>query len=163
MPQPWGERPIEEARLLNPAFGALLISRSVDGYVNRAKSNMPLIYAFLIMPLVLHEGTRGRLPSQASASFITWTGQNADEVAVMPLRIRRLLPISREALLFAIGHGAMRLRVGGLEIGDRRLSKSAKLGTQETDECLAKSALLGRWLAGAGTQATILATWGMRP
>ena len=52
--RPWTTRPREEANLLNPPFCSLLLTLATEHYERTAKVNMPYVYAFLVLPIVLH-------------------------------------------------------------------------------------------------------------
>jgi hypothetical protein len=162
---PWRERPPEEASNLNPAFCGELIYRASAEYF-RAKRT-PLLFgtSFLILPIVLHQPTRDRLPGNASAAFVGWIAENGDILAELPNRARRLVPITREAILFLLQNRVAEIRDGGITAGRKPIAASAKppQTTQETSDARRAAALLGRWFAAQGTQASILPTFGVTP
>jgi hypothetical protein len=69
--------------------------------------------------------------------------------------------------MFAIAHGALAVgEGGGLMLGKNKVStteKRTELFTSEARECVDRAGFLGRWLATAGSPATILAAWGVVP
>jgi hypothetical protein len=159
------ERPIEEAALLNPAFGALLIARTVADYQKQSGEGLPYPVAFLILPAVLHSETRDALPATTNAIMYNWLADNAALMAAFPERTRRMIGISKECILFALVHRKLALRAALLVPGDKRypVGTQTDAATQETRDCLRGAGFLGRWLANAGTTTTILASWGVRP
>jgi len=65
--------------------------------------------------------------------------------------------------MFAVAHGALAVEEnGGLVIGKNRVpatERKTELFTSEARACLDRAGFLGRWLATAGTPATILSAW----
>ncbi|HFZ1748297.1 TPA: three component ABC system middle component [Klebsiella oxytoca] len=167
MIQPWTSRPIEESYLFNPAFCVLLIAGASSEFTKKTGRPLPFALAFLILPIVLHKKTRQTLPSTTVTSFLTWIQDNKDMLINFSERVRRLNAVTRESLLFGSGHGALLLTEdGGIKKGGKILSPTEKcipLLTEEARECIERAAFLGRWLAGAGTIATIYAAWGITP
>lgn len=162
---PWTERPAEEARIFNPAFCGELIGRTVGEYHRTRQAALSLATAFLVLPLTLHGPTREALPGRANTAFAGWVAERASLLAELPERARRLRPISREALLFALRHQFLALQEGGLAPGPKPLRLKARLAASTDDVNAARSAasLLGRWFAGQGSQTSILQGMGIAP
>jgi hypothetical protein len=165
-PSTWRERPRDQANLFNPAFLAVLIERCAYGHRERSGEGIPWPLVFIALPVVLHRETREDLPKAVTSSMAAWTGSHALLVARLPERARALQPYVREALLFALAHGLVRLE------GDRLLSRNlARPGeeqpwrepTEDFRSCATKAAFFGRWCAVAGLPATVFALWGVRP
>jgi hypothetical protein len=129
----WVDRPSEEARNLNPAFCAELISRAVGELHRNRQTPLSIAVAFLVLPLTLHKPTRDALPGRASAAFATWIAENGPLLAELPGRVNRLRPISREALLFAIRYRLLAIHDGGLVPGSTpvRLTSSPRPSTDD--------------------------------
>jgi hypothetical protein len=100
--QPWSKRAIEEANLFNPAFCATLLAKAVDEYAKKAGRQFPFALAFLILPIVLHQGTRAALPGSTITSLLPWIQENREQLVDFALRVQRLREIMREAILFAV-------------------------------------------------------------
>jgi hypothetical protein len=162
---PWTLRPVEEASLFNPAFGSLLLAKATADFHKQIGEGLPYPLAFLILPVVLHSDTRDALPVTTRAVMHNWIGEHASLLAGFPERTRRTVPITREAVLFALLHQKLTVSAGRFSPGRRPYRTNATLAdtTAETERCLRAAALLGRWLATAGTAATILTSWGVRP
>ena len=162
---PWTERPAEEARILNPAFCAELIGRTVQEYHGTRPEALGMVTTFLVLPLTLHRPTREALPRRANKVFVGWVAENAALLAELPERTRRLRPISREALLFALRHRLLALEGGGLLPGTDPVPRAARLNASTDDVKAAQraAALLGRWFAGQSAQTTILQAMGVAP
>lgn len=161
----WSERPAEEARIFNPAFCGELIGRTVCEYHRTRQSALSLVTAFLILPLTLHRPTRDALPGRANTAFAGWIAENSALLAELPDRARRLRPVSREALLFAVRHKLLAVEGGGLVPGAKPVRVNARPGVTTDDVNALRSAagLLGRWFGGQATQTSILQGMGVAP
>lgn len=162
---PWAERPAEEARIFNPAFCGELIGRAVCEYHRASQAVLSIATSFLILPLTLHKRTRDSLPGRANTAFAGWIAEHAALLAELPARTRRLRPITREALLFAVHHQLLVANGGGLAPGARpvRLNARPAVTTDEVNEARSAASLLGRWFASQTTQASILQGMGVAP
>jgi Family of unknown function (DUF6521) len=161
----WNERPSEEARNLNPAFCGELIFRAVSDYRKLKPQPFSFALSFLILPIALHKTTRDQLPGRASTAFVGWLADNGPFLAQLPDRVLRLVPVSREALLFSIQHNALRIEDGGLVPGAKPIRLTEKLSqtTDDVAEARGAAALLGRWFANQGTASSILQGLGVSP
>src|SRR5712692_2836844 len=99
---PWANRPLEEANNLNPAFCGELIFRSVADFHRTKQAPLPLPLSFVILPMVLHHRMREELPGNASAAFVAWAAEHGASLAELPERTTRLIPITRESLMFLL-------------------------------------------------------------
>lgn len=162
---PWRERPVEEARLFNPAFCGELIGRTIWEFHQSRQMALNMVLAFLVLPLTLHETTRQELPKMANAAFAGWVANHATLLAEFPARVRRLQPVSREALLFAIKHQVITLEADGFVPGTKPIRNNAKpeVTSNEVDGIRRAARLLGRWFAAQGTQTSILIGMGITP
>ena len=162
---PWAQRPVEEARVFNPAFCGELIGRTVGEYHRTRQAALSMVTAFLVLPLVLHRPTREALPRRADTAYGGWVARHSALLAELPGRTRRLRPISRESLLFAVRHQLLLFEGGGLLPGAKPVRLPTRLAVSTDDVNAARSAagLLGRWFAGQGTQASILRGMGVAP
>lgn len=160
----WAERPVEEARIFNPAFCGELIGRTVCEYYRTRQAALSMVTAFLVLPLTLHRPMREALPGRANAAFAGWVAEHAALLAELPERARHLRPVSREALLFALRHQLLALGGGGLVPGEKPFHPSARLAvtTDEVDAARSAAGLLGRWFANQGTT-SILQGMGVAP
>lgn len=165
--QPWPARVVEEANLFNPAFCATLMAKAADEFAKKGAKPLPFALAFLILPIVLHHGTRSALPGSTVTSLLPWIQDNRDQLVNFAQRVQRLRPITREALLFGAQHQTLILTADGdVAVGPKRQSATERrtgLFTDEARECVDRAGFLGRWLSTAGTTATIYAAWGVAP
>lgn len=160
----WRDRPQEEAAHFNPAFCGELLARTINEFRKQAGGPLPLAYAFLIPPLVLHPAARRALPGRANTAFASWAGDNADTLSTLADRTLRLRPVTREALLFVTQIGAVDIGADGLTIGKRplRLTSKPSVTTPDADEMRRAAGMLGRWFGNQADSAAVLQTMGVR-
>jgi hypothetical protein len=154
------------AHLLNPAFLAAVLARTVSGYRAQRTEPMPWLLGFLVAPLVLHGSTRERLPRAVTTPLAAWLTANPDLRVGFADRMSALLPFVREGLVFALAHKAITLASHGtLDIGTG--FHFAKLIPEATDssenDCLTRATFAGKWLARAGSATTAFTLFGVRP
>lgn len=160
---PWHQRPPEAASLLNPAFCALVLRAASAGFERKKSQGMPLALSYLILPIILHPRTRATLPSSANAKHTIWLSRYPEARIGFSRRARGLVPFTREAILFALQHQAMKLDdSGSLSANERSPAHPVAPGTEVAD-CIAKAGLLGRWFADIQDVVTIFVLWGVRP
>lgn len=163
----WEDRSSEEANLFNPAFCASLLAKTVDEYFKKTTTGMPFALGALVLPIVLHRATREALPQTILTSLHPWIQGNKEHLVDFSLRVQRLNPITREAVMFGMSHKTLMLDdLGSIRVGENYKSvtdKRAPLFTIEAKECVERAGFVGRWFAAAGTTATIFAAWGVVP
>lgn len=163
----WSERVVEEANLLNPAFGAVLLAEAAAHYDDKARRGLPFALVFLILPIVLHENTRRSLPKTTLTALLPWVQEHRESLVGFSDRVRQLQGVSREALLFGLQTEVLRIDEQGLvKIGSRRktvTSKRAPYFTDEVNECVERCGFLGRWFAAAGPITNIFSAWSVAP
>jgi hypothetical protein len=161
------ERSPEEANLFNPAFCGALVVKAVENFTKNAGDGLPFSLAFLILPIVLHRETRQSLPRTTITSLLAWIEDHQHQLVGFPDRVRRLRPITQEAVMFGLAHEALRVSESGLIIlGSTRVVTTERtmiLFTEEARDCIDRSGFVGRWFAKAGSPSTIMAIWGVAP
>src|SRR5215204_450597 len=95
--QPWAARVIEEANLFNPAFCATVLAKAADEFAKKANRPLPFALAFLILPIVLHHGTRSALPGSTVTSLLPWLVRAPFPAERRPDLRRPTQPSSRRA------------------------------------------------------------------
>jgi Family of unknown function (DUF6521) len=165
--QTWPSRVVEEANLFNPAFCTSLIAKAADEFYKKANRGLPFALGFVILPIVLHHGTRAALPSTTVTSLLPWIQDNREQLVDFSVRVQRLRGIVKEAVLFGLQHETLILSERGeLRVGPKRISATERrtgLFTDEARECVDRAGFIGRWFANAGSTATIFAAWGISP
>lgn len=159
----WSDRPIEIANLLNPAFGAIVLRDAVIAFAKATEASMPYAVTFLILPLALHPATRDALPKKTNALLHAWLEQHTALQADALQRVRRMVPYTRESLLFALQHQLLKVdAVGGLVNARARMKDPFP---QESDPaaCRRAATFLGSWFGRVSEPSVLFSLWGMRP
>ncbi len=162
----WRERPEEVANLLNPAFCCVVLTSSMVGYQTEDEAGIPFPLAFMVLPIVLHRGTRESLPRTARTSMALWLRENAEARLEFPERVIALSPHVREAVLFGTIHAAFTVQPTGriqTPVGNNDVEHFLTRLHDEARNCVQRARFVGKWLASAGTPQTVLALWGIRP
>ncbi len=162
----WTERPHEEANLLNPAFCCLGMTAAIAGYQADANRGLPLGLAFMILPITLHKPTRDLLPRDRRTSLPMWIQVNASARVLFHERLVSLKPFAREAILFGCSRAWFAMQEDASLTTDRTeaaLRRSYQSLEAEPKDCVIKAIFVGKWLAAAGSPATVMALWGIQP
>lgn len=162
----WNERSQIVANLLNPAFSGLMIRRAVGGYESVHPKGMPFALAPLVLPLVLHPGTRKALPANIRTTFPTWLQERRELLIDFPERIKELIPYTKESIIFSVHRNAIVLdELNFLHEGTAMMKGKTKFPqlSPEIGECWRRSEFVGRWLAYAGSVETVYALLGISP
>jgi hypothetical protein len=160
----WSERPVEVANLLNPPFMGLLLRQAVDGYLAEKGEGMPYSITFLILPILLHQRTRAALPRAITTPMHAWLQQYPQVRIGFADRARELLPYTKEALMFAMQLGVLAIDQDGHVVPGSKRTRNPGWGRESgMDDFRTKPTFVGRWLAHAGSAATVFTMWGVRP
>jgi hypothetical protein len=157
----WDHRPLEEARLFNPAFMLTLLAGATADYESVAEEGMPWLLAFLVPPLALAERTRDALPSSTHAHFANWISAHPDIRFEFGARARSLTALTQEALRLGVRTGV--LEFDGPRLRARSRPGKAQLTSAEVTECVKASRLIGRWFASRHGTTTIYGLLGVMP
>jgi hypothetical protein len=162
---PWNERPLEHARLLNPAFLSMLLWGCARGYSLEANANQPFALSFLVAPVVLHKSTRESLPTTTRTSLVGWLGENPQVLVGFFQRAKSLIPLVKEALLFASNGRLIRVEDARVVAGNRprSMARFEREATDEVRACIKKAEFMGKWFAFSGEYTTVMALWGVAP
>ena len=164
----WSKRTREEHGLLNPSFCSILIWHAAFGHITGSaiSASLALEEAFLVLPIVLHEETRRVLPKTTATSLAVWVTEHPIEKALLPSTATRLVPFTREALLFGERYGIFNLTNSTISPNDSWESKvrgSVNKATEEVLNCAKRAEFVGRWFARSGSPSTVLSILGVRP
>ncbi|MEM6410158.1 MAG: three component ABC system middle component [Pseudomonadota bacterium] len=167
MTKPWAERPPEVANLFNPAFMGSLTYEYVKAHVKAKETDAPLTYLLVASTAVLHRPTRGRLPGTTITSLPSWSLANEDLLVGFANRQRGIRPYVLEGLRLALRASALKMGEGhGLALGERKVGFGARYlreATAEAKDIVDRMRFAARWFARSGSEATVLATWRVRP
>lgn len=162
--RPWNQRPREIAYLFNPAFCALVLREVVSGFVEEVPTGMSYPLLFLVLPIVLHKATREALPRSVATKMHPWIQEHEEARIGFARRCAGLAPYTREAVLFACLEGLLAFSAGGMLVAPRKRLPRTDWGSDfDCTVCMERARFVGRWLATAGDNATVLAMWGVRP
>lgn len=160
----WEKRSTEVANLLNPAFCAMVIKDAVTEYSSIQPDGMSYVLSFLILPIALHTSTRTALPTKIRQPLYEWLDKHPQSKVDFAARVRRLVPFTRESIIFAAQKGFLTIAING-NLQSSRLSPrpSSWIADAETHKCLDAAQFLGRWFASTGDISTVFRLWGVRP
>jgi hypothetical protein len=163
----WLKRSAETRNLLNPSFCSILLWSAARGYAEQSqKRTLPFEIAFLILPIVLHRGTRELLPRTPRTSLAVWLDENPLVRAHITERARLLVPFTRETLMFGGLYGVLKFSgrdVIGPKEWHKKISETINGCSAEVKECIKKAEFIGKWFAKTGTATTIMALLGVKP
>lgn len=162
---PWSNRPIEQARLLNPAFLGALMWSCAEGYYSINQQGIPYPLLFVAMPVVLHKPTRASLPKSIRTSLAAWLGENTQVHVHFIERATSLVPVVKEGLLFSVNGQLLSLTSSQIMAAPRPRSMARFLreSSDEVRDCMEKAKFVGRWFASSGDYTTVMALWGVMP
>ncbi|ADG18189.1 conserved hypothetical protein [Paraburkholderia atlantica] len=158
----------EYRALFNPAFCAVLLREASLSAERTAKvrgtESFSFCASFLILPAVLHEPIRRKLPKTVATSFATWLSSNPLLRSQFVSLAGITKEITRQGMLFGVSHGALSIEAGRLTpSGSMKLQlPEYESGATEMGECVRAAQFMGRWLPSAGNTTTVLALLGMR-
>ena len=160
-------RPVEEAHLLNPAFMSSLAFEFSRSFYNAKRVVVPLSLLPIAGSAVLHAPTRDRLPRKTVTKLSSWMIENQDIRIGFAERTQGLLPYIRAGVRFGLNANALHLqdfshlahrgRKGGYP------ESVLEASTADIRHIVERTRFLGRWFAASGSEATILAIWGVQP
>ncbi len=164
---PWEERPIEEANLLNPAFMCALIIEFLKDYSKVQPNGAPITIVTVAMATVLHRDSRERLPNRIITSLYSWLQDNEDILIDFSVRSKNVLPYIKEAIMFGMATETLSNGKGhNISLGIKKISLTKNFLEQTTSEIKSifdRVKFIGRWLSNSGTESSILAAWGIKP
>lgn len=161
----WASRPREAAFLLNPGYCAAVLRLASDGYAKQDSAGMPFALAFLVLPTVLHGPTRNELPRSHRTSLAAWLEEHTILRVSAATRIQALVSVTQESILFGANHGLYSVASARITPATRRLKipSAVRGATSETADVFKRAPWVGAWFAKAGSPATVLALWGVKP
>jgi len=158
----WEKRPIEIAHLLNPAFCGELLRRSIRAHNSAGPRQFPFPLLFLVLPIVLHRGTRESITANTKEQMHVWLQNHQNARIGFAERAREIVPVTREAVAFLLQTEAIAVDDrAGVRL-TRYVSRTIPVN-QEITDCYKKAEIVGRWFARAGAPSAIYTMWGVRP
>jgi len=158
----WRNRPEITANLINPAFCSEIIRECIGAFKGEINEPLPFSLAVLILPLVLNNRIRERMPKSKSNTIHAWINENEDLKIGLPKLITSFLPFSRESIMFGIAHNSFSIdEYGSLDLKTRK--GKLKLDDPEIKSCISKSVILGKLFSKSGNSLTIYSILGIKP
>lgn len=162
--QPWDQRPIEVANLLNPAFCGEILRQCIRSYQHTMKQPFPYPLVFLVLPIILHRRTRELLSPRQKLPLHVWLQSHSEVKIGFRERTAELIPITTEAIIFLLQVEALRLDdQAHLEVLPYKKTIIEGQSESEIADYYRKAIMVGRWFARSGTATTIYAMWGVKP
>jgi len=162
----WTARSPEERALLNPGFCSCLLWHAATGYQAAVQAPLPFDLTFVVLPIVLHRQTRESLPRTTRTSLVVWIDEHPLARSLVADRARRLVPFTKEALVFGGMYGLLNLTsvmvIANTE-WKRRIIADLRTSSDEVRDCSKRAEFVGKWLAGSGSSGTVMAILGIRP
>jgi hypothetical protein len=161
----WSDRPIEQARLLNPAFLAVLLWSFAEGYSSVAEQGIPYALTFVAMPITLHKSTREILPRTTRTNLAAWLGQNPQVHVRFAERATSLVPLVKEGIIFGANGHLLEVSASSIIAMARPRSMTSFLSqtSEEVRDCMKQAKFVGKWFASSGDYTTIMALLGVTP
>ncbi len=162
----WDVRPIEEANLLNPAFCSLTLTAAIIGFYFQSQKNMPFLMSYLILPIILHQDTRSKLPKRVNTLFAPWIINNYELRINFAERVISTKPFTNEAILMGFNKNLIKIDKDFSiysPLPQHYIKNLEKRLDNEISEIIHKSYFVGRWLALSGSTETIMTLLGVRP
>jgi hypothetical protein len=167
MREHWRAHAREESFLFNPAFLGSLLTDFVREFSKAKSAPCPATLAFLAVGVSLHRLTRQKLPGTTATALYEWLQDHQDVLVDLPRRMRGLTPFLREALLFALHQNTLMFETGHCLATENKKGHFTpsvlESSTTEMTEIVQRTRFLARWFAKSGSEASILAAWGLRP
>lgn len=154
----------EQLALFNPALVAWTLWHSIDQFQHNSPGRgYPVPYAFLNTPLIFDPGLRDALPGASTTPLAEWTGERGDSLARLHRILPSFAPFTRKGILLATTSGLVALDRVNFELATSRRARKLDQESEDMNDMRKKARLVGRWLASAGSQETVLAFWGVHP
>jgi len=125
----WQNRPFEIRNLLNPYFCTTLIWESVDGFCEEKKDGMSFSLAFLVLPFILHNDIREKLPDRKNTNTkLNWVEKISKETFIrIPTYCHNFAPYTRESIILGTQQQLLFVNDKGLLQSSNTLSKQEEL------------------------------------
>lgn len=163
----WNNRSKEVANLLNPAFCCVALTTSIINYSNAKNIGMPVILAYIILPVLLNDKSRNELPKRTNTSLASWLDDHFNIRLILQEMIIPYKPYVKESILFGLVHDWLFLtNTGELKssLNKNKINKIIENNYKgDTKDFFIRSRFLGKWFALSGTTETVMALWGVKP
>ncbi|WDF47429.1 DUF6521 family protein [Chryseobacterium sp. KACC 21268] len=160
----WDDRNTIVANLFNPAFCGEVIRVVAKEYNKHTNTVFPYEFAFLILPILLHQETRVRMPRSVRTYFFVWVEDNDDLFYDFSKRTKGMVKYTKEALLFLLLYKKIVLdENGGIVTSQERVIKIDNVDHLELNHILQKAQMLGKWLSASSDVKSIYSFFRITP
>lgn len=136
--------------LVNPVFCALIIRAACEAYYAERDEALPLVLAYLVLPLTLPFEIRSKLPRTKTAYLRNWVQIDSAFSSNIHRFAVGFKTVTRKAIVAGVSSGLMLVdRNGSLEAV--AMKKKPKWEATEEADILKKAAFVGRWFSGYST------------
>jgi hypothetical protein len=159
----WIERSDELACLFNPAFCGTLLFHSARNYSKESGAGMLFSLSSLVLPLTLNCRLRAALPRTIRTPFDVWCRREGHIRIGLADRIRALLPITKESIVFLGQQDLLTITDGTISTRPKAPRGLGKFGDldDEISDCFTKARVLGIMIARVGDEAGVLMPLGL--
>lgn len=160
----WHTQPYDVANVYNPAFIGELLRMCAAGYADDSGEGMPLVLAFVALPLLLYKDSRSSLMAKRYRYFRTWLDETPEVRVALAERARELRTFVQLGVAFALQHQAIRLDGEG-ELHAQPRAKPTRKGIRppKDAEHFKAAYALGRLLRQGGQLHNVFIALGVRP
>ncbi|WP_337043675.1 three component ABC system middle component [Emticicia sp. 17c] len=144
----WEERNPIVANLFNPAFCGEVLRVAISNYNKNSSTNFPFAFSFIILPILLHEETRNKMPKTTKTYLFVWVEENDNLFFDFAIRARSMVKYTKEAISFLLMYEKININEDGEIIAnDKRNTPIVSEDYAEYNNILKKAEMLGKWLA----------------
>lgn len=135
----------EALALFNPPLSAVAIAWAARECRREGGLELPFPFAFLILPMALHEPTRDSVLASPRLSFGTWAQRNQRLIDSFPRRAFVMIEPTRRSLRFGVRFDFLEISAGGVSAGAR--IPSLANASEEAQGSIKASQTIGKWLS----------------
>lgn len=155
--------PSEVSALFNPAYLAILATRTVEGYRRETGSGTPLPVAIVSVAMSLDRDVVASLTMNIRSHVGAWKYGNPRAFARIPRLCESHSGKIRSGIIFALHHRLLTVDDGYLELGSTTIRKNLAGFSDDVAGSQRAANYLGRWFSSGGSPATLLSLLGVRP
>ncbi len=162
----WQDRTLETSASFNPAFVGAVAVEFVKSYQKSVASPPPYSLLFCAAPMALSKDLRTILPPTIRTGLFSWLERTPHALVGFSEKAQSLVPYVKEGIIFACYNKVLAFDDGRICLGEKRMSlPTAHLDsvTFEVRDIFKTATMLGKWMAAAGDEKTILVSLGVRP
>ena len=159
----WPDRPLEQARLYNPAFISAILFQLALGAKQENNLGLDFVFSFIAVPILLHPEMRSSLPGKATVSIINWAAENSALLAHLPNKVTRIQGVVKEGTWFGLSQEVLSIEGRYLLPCSDAMKRTSPNSTSETREIQKLAMRLGRMLGNVENPETLYTILGIRP